>query len=98
MSDRTNAREAVLIERLFKAPIEMIWDMWTRPEQFNKWYSPEGFTISITELDVRVGGKRLVSMEMASPDGNRRMCTVGEHLELEPKTRLAYTETPSDSS
>jgi uncharacterized protein YndB with AHSA1/START domain len=68
--------------------------MWTDPEHFKKWYGPKGFTVPVAEMDLRVGGKRLVCM--ASPDGSMKMCTTGEYTEIVPNERLVYTESMAD--
>jgi uncharacterized protein YndB with AHSA1/START domain len=94
MSDSTLTSDAVVIERIFEAPVALIWQMWTRPEHFKKWYGPKGFTVPVAEMELRVGGKRLVCM--ASPDGSMRMWTTGEFTEIVPNERLVYTESPAD--
>ena len=94
MNDSTISKDSVVIERIFDASTELIWQMWTLPEHFKKWYGPKGFTVPVAELDVRVGGKRLVCM--ASPDGSMKMWTTGEHTEVIPTQRLAYTESHAD--
>ena len=81
------------IERTFKASIELIWDMWTKSEHFSNWYGPTGCKIPKAEMDVKVGGGRHITMEMQTPKGEMKMHFVGEYLEIEPKTRLVYTET-----
>ena len=96
MSDSTISKDAIVIERTFDAPVDLIWQMWTDPEHFKKWYGPKGFTVPIAEMDVRVGGKRLVCM--ASPDGSMKMWTTGEYTEIVPKDRLIYTESPADEN
>lgn len=96
MSDSTIAKDAVVIERTFDAPVDLIWQMWTQPEHFKKWYGPIGFTVPVAEMDVRVGGKRLVCMEMQKPDGSMKMWTTGEYTEVVPNQRLVYTESMSD--
>ena len=64
MSESTMTNDAVVIERTFDAPVEFIWQLWTEAEQFKKWYGPQGVTVPFAEMDVRVGGKRLICMEM----------------------------------
>lgn len=96
MSNNTNIKDAVVIERTFDAPVDLIWQMWTQPEHFKKWYGPKGATVPVAEMDVRVGGKRLVCMEMQTPDGSMKMWTAGEHTEVVPNNRLVYTESMSD--
>jgi uncharacterized protein YndB with AHSA1/START domain len=94
MSDQTTSKEAVTIERTFDAAAELIWKMWTDPEHFKKWYGPNGFSVPVAEMDLRVGGRRLICM--ASPDGSMKMWTTGEYVEIIPNQRLVYTESMSD--
>jgi uncharacterized protein YndB with AHSA1/START domain len=96
MIKSTVSEDAVVIERTFNAPVDFIWQMWTQPEHFQKWYGPQGFTVPVAEIDVRVGGKRLICM--ASPDGSMKMWTTGEYLEIVPNERLVYTESPADEN
>ena len=69
MTDGMVSQDAVVIERSFDAPIDLIWQMWTEPEHFSAWYGPEGASIPVAEMDVRVGGTRLVCMEVRTPGG-----------------------------
>lgn len=94
MSENTISKEAVVIERIFDISADHIWQMWTDPEQFKKWYGPQGFRVSVADMDLHVGGKRLICM--ASPDGSMKMWTTGEFVEIEPNQRLVYTESPAD--
>jgi len=98
MSDNIISKDAVVIERTFDAPADLIWQMWTQPEHFKKWYGPKGFTVPVAEIDVRVGGKRLVCMEMLTPDRSMKMWTTGEHTEVIPNQCLVYTESPADEN
>ena len=53
--------------RTFQASREKVWDAWTNPDAFSKWWSPDGFTVPTCELDVHVGGRAYVVMR--GPDG-----------------------------
>jgi uncharacterized protein YndB with AHSA1/START domain len=96
MSDNTTSKDALVIERVFEAPVDLIWQMWTDPEHFKNWYGPTGFTVPVAEMDVRVGGKHLICM--ASPDGSMKMWTTGEYKEVVPNERLVYTDSPADEN
>lgn len=87
----------VHIDRTFDAPIEIIWSMWTEPEHFANWYGPLGARIPTAEMDVRIGGRRRIAMEMDTPNGPMVMFFVGEYREVEPMTRLVYTESMADA-
>ena len=96
MNDSTITEDAVVIERTFEAAVDLIWQMWTDPEHFKQWYGPKGFTVPVADMDLRVGGKRLICM--ATPDGSMKMWTTGEFTEIVPNERLVYTESPADEN
>jgi uncharacterized protein YndB with AHSA1/START domain len=94
--DPTN--DAVVIERTFDAPVELVWRMWTDPEHFKAWYGPNGAAIPVAKMDARVGGSRLICMEVQSPSGPMQMWFVGEYREVIENERLVYTESMSDEN
>jgi uncharacterized protein YndB with AHSA1/START domain len=98
MTDDNAANDAVVIERSFDAPVALIWQMWTDPERFKAWYGPDRATIPVAKMDVRVGGPRLVCMEMQTPDGPMQMWFTGEYREVVENRRLVYTESMSDEN
>jgi uncharacterized protein YndB with AHSA1/START domain len=88
MIDDNDSRDAVIITRSFDAPADLIWRMWTDPEHFKVWYGPDGAVIPVAKMDVRVGGSRLVCMEMGTPNGQMRMWFTGEYREVVENKRL----------
>src|SRR5262245_63999794 len=88
--------DAVVIERDFDAPVDLVWKMWTDPEHFKHWYGPDGASIPVAKMDVRVGGHRLVCMEVQMPNGPVQMWFAGEYREVVENQRLVYTESMSD--
>lgn len=74
----------------------MLWDIWTKPEHIKQWYGPKDFTGAKTEVDLKVGGKVLLGMH--SPDfmGGQDSFTVGEFKDIQPMTRLEFTQSLSD--
>ena len=96
MTDNEGSQDAVVIERNIDAPVDLVWQMWTDPAHFKAGYGPDGATIPVAKLDVRVGGTRLVCMEMQSPDGPMRMWFTGAYLEVVTNERRLYTESMSD--
>lgn len=57
----------IVIERVFDAPRELVWEAWTNPEHVAKWWGPNGFTTTIKKMDFRVGG--VWKLTMHGPDG-----------------------------
>jgi len=98
MNNSTDSTDAVVIERTIEAPPDLIWKLWTEPEHFKAWYGPGGASIPVAKMDVRVGGTRLVCMEMETPDGPMQMWFTGEYREVVENVRLVYTESMSDES
>ena len=96
MTNVDTAPDAVVIERLLEVPAELVWRMWTDPEHFKAWYGPKGARIPVARMDVRVGGSRLVCMDVQTPAGPRQMWFVGEYVQVVENRRLVYTESPSD--
>lgn len=96
MTNDNSSQDAVVIERSFDAPVELIWKMWTDPEHFKAWYGPKGATIPVAKIDLRAGGNRLVCMERQSPNGPMQMWFAGEYREVVQNERLVYTEYMSD--
>jgi uncharacterized protein YndB with AHSA1/START domain len=98
MADDSASGDAVVLERSFDAPVDLIWQMWTNPEHFKAWYGPDGATIPVAKMDVRVGGTRLVCMEMQSPNGPMQMWFTGDYREVVENVRLVYTESMADEN
>ncbi|MEZ5330467.1 MAG: SRPBCC domain-containing protein [Thermoanaerobaculia bacterium] len=96
MNDTATSTASVRIERTFDAPRELIWTMWTDPEAFARWYGPPGARVSVATMDVRVGGRRHLCMEMDTPNGAMQMWFTGEYRCVEAPSRLVYTESMSD--
>jgi uncharacterized protein YndB with AHSA1/START domain len=88
------AEEGVTIERVFDAPRVLVWRAWTEPEHFVRWYGPEGMSAHTCEIDLQVGGRRLIGMQ--SPDG-QEYYTTGVYQEIVPLERFVATESPSDA-
>ena len=86
-------RPGPLVERVFDAPLELVWRAWTEPEQFARWYGPTGFTVPTCEIDFRVGGRHLFGMQ--SPDGQGYWST-GIYREIVPLERVVFTDSLAD--
>jgi uncharacterized protein YndB with AHSA1/START domain len=95
MTDNAS-QDAVVIERTFDAPVELIWQMWTDPQHFSAWYGPTGASVPVAKMDVRVGGTRLVRMDVQTPKGPTQLWFTGEYRDVRENKRLVYTEAMCD--
>jgi uncharacterized protein YndB with AHSA1/START domain len=66
MESNTKDRE-LLLTRTLNAPIDLVWEVWTKPEHIAKWWGPNGFTNTITTMDMKPGGEW--NLIMHGPDG-----------------------------
>lgn len=55
------------ISRLLDAPRDLVWEVWTNPEHIKHWWGPEGFTNTISKMDVEKEGEW--EFIMHGPDG-----------------------------
>ncbi|MGE3492973.1 MAG: SRPBCC domain-containing protein, partial [Vicinamibacterales bacterium] len=88
---RASDRE-VVVTRTFNAPARIVFEAWTTPELFMRWWLPKsmGMVLRSCEMDVRPGGTYRLAFE---PDG---MAFFGTYLEVTPPTRLVWTNEESD--
>ncbi len=84
--ERKSERELV-VTRTFNGPARIVWEAWTKPELFRRWWVPKSMGMSLLscEMDVRVGGKYRLEFE---PDA---MAFFGTYLEVTPHSRLVWT-------
>lgn len=45
------------LSRLLKAPVELVWEVWTNPGHIKNWWGPNGFTNTISKMDLKAGGE-----------------------------------------
>jgi uncharacterized protein YndB with AHSA1/START domain len=87
--ERKSERELV-VTRTFNGPARIVFEAWTKPELFKRWWVPKSMGMSLLscEMDVRVGGTyRLVF----GHDGPEPMAFFGRYIEVTPHSRLAWT-------
>jgi uncharacterized protein YndB with AHSA1/START domain len=75
----------LVLTRIFNAPRELVFKVWTDPEHVAQWWGPSGFKTTIHEMDVRPGG--LCRYSMRSPDGHDYPFD-GHYLEVVRPERL----------
>jgi uncharacterized protein YndB with AHSA1/START domain len=84
--ERTSDRE-VVVTRTFDAPAHIVFEAWTRPELFSRWWIPKSLAMVLRscQMDARAGGKYRLEFE---PDG---LAFFGTYLEVTPPSRLVWT-------
>jgi len=90
---KKSEREVVVI-RTFDASARLVFEAWSKPELFKKWWVPRsmGMTLRSCEMDVRTGGKyRLVFGD----DPANTMAFFGSYLDVVPDQRIVWTNEES---
>ncbi|HTU29450.1 MAG TPA: SRPBCC domain-containing protein [Solirubrobacteraceae bacterium] len=78
----------IVVTRVFDAPIELVFDVFTKPEHVRKHLAPFDEKVTVCSIDLRVGGDS--HFVFVTEDG--RECSFrGTYLEIEPPFRLAGT-------
>ncbi len=78
----------MLLQRVIKAPRDIVWGAWFNPEALPQWWGPDGFTCRTQRIDLRQGGEWV--FDMIGPDG-----TVypnhHQYGDVRNEERIAYT-------
>ncbi len=85
---------AVTLTRVYDAPRALVWRAWAEPSRLAAWFGPRGFTSSVPELDLRVGGNLRIVMH--GPDGNDYPMK-GVFTTVEPPARLVFSSIAVDN-
>lgn len=86
--ERKSDRE-VVVTRSFDAPARLVFEAWSKPELFKRWWVPKSYGLSLVsyDADIRTGGKyRLVFSHQG-----QTMEFFGRYLEVTPHSRLVWT-------
>ena len=76
----------VVATRTFDAPARLVFEAWSDPELFRRWWVPRSMGMALTacEMDVRTGGTYQL-------DFGGGMAFFGRYLEVTPPSRLVWT-------
>jgi uncharacterized protein YndB with AHSA1/START domain len=93
--ERKSERELV-VTRTFNAPAHIVFEAWTNPELFKRWWAPKSTGVSLLscEQDVRVGGG--YRLEFGHEAASKPMVFFGRYLEVTSPSRLVWTNDESD--
>jgi uncharacterized protein YndB with AHSA1/START domain len=95
------SRPKLTLERTFRASIEEVWELWTTREGIESWWGPEGFSVAVSDLDLRPGGELVYEMTATGPDQIEYMTQAGMPVltvqrltfeEIDPPRRLVYKD------
>ena len=88
-----------VIERVWQAPIDLVWELWTTAEGIASWFGPKGFEVEVDEIELREGGTFRYSMRATAPEAIKAMeqhghsatrVIVSTVTEVDPPNKLVY--------
>lgn len=85
----------LVVTRTVNAPARIVFEAWTNPELFRRWWVPKSYGLNLVacEMDVRVGGQyRLAFLHEGST-----MEFFGTYVEVTPPSRLVWTNDEGDA-
>lgn len=87
--ERTSERELV-VTRTFNGPAHVVFEAWTKPELFMRWWAPKSIGVPLLscEMDVRTGGTYRLEF---GKDAENTWAFFGKYLEVIPNARLVWT-------
>ena len=78
----------IVVTREFDAPIQLVFDVFTKPEHVRNTIAPFGEEVTVCSIDLRVGGN--YHFVFVTDDGTE--CSFrGTYVEVEPPTRTVET-------
>jgi uncharacterized protein YndB with AHSA1/START domain len=84
----------ITFERVYDAPIELVWEAWTDPAMIKEWWGPSGVSIPECEIELEIGGKIYIVMEAGEEMGpykGTRWPMLGQFTAVEEKSHFAYS-------
>jgi len=84
-SDSNKTNRTVTIERVYNAPISLVWEAWTNPEHIANWWGPKGMKTRVLTHEFKVGG--IWKYAMAMPDG-KDFISEGTYSEIVPFKKI----------
>lgn len=87
-AERKSERELVS-SRIINGPSRLVFEAWTNPELFQKWWVPKSAPLSLVscEMDVRTGG----TYRLVFSAGTQSAEFFGKYLEVTPCSRMIWT-------
>jgi len=87
MSETNLAERQIKVERLVDAPVDLVFEVWTKPEHLDKWWGPSGYTTTTQSFLFQVGGEWIYQMKH---DQHGDFPNFTKYVEIVPNEKIVY--------
>ena len=89
------AERELVVTRTFNGPARLVFEAWSKPELFKRWWVPKSIGMSLLscEMDVRTGGTYRLVFDNGAAEPP---AFFGKYLEVTPPSRLVWTNEEGD--
>lgn len=78
----------IVLRRVFDAPRRLVFEAWTKPEHVRRWWGCRDYSMTVCEIDFRIGGAWKYVVRM----GDKDIVFKGVYREIVPPERLVFSE------
>ncbi|MBB6098643.1 uncharacterized protein YndB with AHSA1/START domain [Deinobacterium chartae] len=101
MISRVQAGKELILERVFKAPKDLVFDAFSKADHLRHWWGPRGWDVTVCTVDFRPGGQWHYCMKCVDPNQGdfygMESWGLAIYHEIEAPTRIVYTDHFSDA-
>jgi uncharacterized protein YndB with AHSA1/START domain len=94
MQEDVHIQDEFTVSRVFDAPIDLMFKLWSDPEHLGHWWGPAGMKLKVERMDMKPGGMFLYSI--AAPDGNT-MYGCFKYREINEPNKMVFTSSFTDA-
>jgi uncharacterized protein YndB with AHSA1/START domain len=84
------------VSKIFNAPVELVWQVWADPELVQRWWGPKNFTSPSANIDFRIGGKSIVSMQAPKELGGQIYFSLWLYQKIEHFKSIEFIQSLCD--
>jgi uncharacterized protein YndB with AHSA1/START domain len=101
MTSRVEAGKELILERVFKAPPDLVFEAFSKPEHLKQWWGPRGWDVPHCTVDFRPGGKWHYCMKCVDETQGQfygmESWGLAVYEDIEAPKRIVYTDYFSDA-
>ncbi|NWH07164.1 MAG: SRPBCC family protein [Alphaproteobacteria bacterium] len=93
--ERKSDREFV-VTRMFNAPARIVFEAWSKPELFKRWWVPKSAGLSLLSCDMDARTRGSYRLVFRHPASDQPIAFFGTYREVTPNKRMVWTNDESD--